>query len=199
MTTLSATYHTRETRPAPTDDDIYEILSNHRRRFALHHLKRQATPVTIGELAEQIAAWETHSSVEAISSSERKRVYTSLQQFHLPKMAAKGVIEYDSRTGTVELTEDAAKIDVYLEVVHGNDFPWSFYYVGLGILNALIIGLVWTRLIPMGNIPDLAWATFTISSFGVSSLIHSYYTHFTMHLGDDDVPPELIPRGDECA
>ena len=42
-----------------TEDELFDVLANQRRRFAVHLLKREEDDtIAIGEMAEQIAAWE---------------------------------------------------------------------------------------------------------------------------------------------
>ncbi len=102
---------------------IFDLLSNHRRRYAIHYCKREGEPVELGDLAEHVAAWELDKEVEELTSAERKRVYTSLQQTHLPTLAEAEMVEFDDRT--IELTEKANELDVYLDVVPGDSIPWG--------------------------------------------------------------------------
>jgi hypothetical protein len=74
-----------------SQNGAYDILSNERRRFVLSYLSRVDGPVELGELAEEIGRWETGS--ESLSRKERKRVYVSLYQTHIPRLADAGVIE----------------------------------------------------------------------------------------------------------
>ena len=87
-------------------DVAFEILTNPRRRYTMAYLRSQDEPVPIGELAEVVAAWERDTSVELVSSKERKSVYTSLYQTHLPKMADAGVVDYDARSQEVRYWSD---------------------------------------------------------------------------------------------
>lgn len=83
-------------------DQIFGILGNERRRYALAYLSRQAGSVTMSDLSERIAAWECGKQPKQISSKERKRVYVSLYQCHLPKMADASAISYDKDRGKIE-------------------------------------------------------------------------------------------------
>lgn len=47
-----------ETSGPLTTDEVFEILSNHRRRYALNHLERNGERTSLGELSENVAAWE---------------------------------------------------------------------------------------------------------------------------------------------
>lgn len=173
-----------------TADDAFEVLSNQRRRYAIHYLKMQDQQVELGDLSEHIASWENETSVSEVNSAERKRVYTSLQSHHLPKMNEQGIVNYDRRAGVVELTDSAADLEVYLDVVHGRDIPWSQYYLGLGAVNAGLVAAVFADAWPMVMLPDVAWAAFMITTIVASALVHIYHDSAN-RLGANDTPPEL--------
>jgi len=108
-------------------DDMFDVLSNHRRRRVLTYLESNET-AAVGELAEHIASIENKKPVSALSSQERKRVYIALYQSHLSKMAAAGVVDYDKNRGTVSLTEDATELCSLLESPVRSR-RWSAYYL----------------------------------------------------------------------
>lgn len=87
-------------------DDIFHLLQNSRRRDVLAYLE-ETEQTTLRELAEHIAARENGLSVAELRSDQRKRVYISLYQMHLPKLTAHGVIDYDKSRGTVALRDDS--------------------------------------------------------------------------------------------
>jgi hypothetical protein len=93
---------------------IFEILKNDRRRAVLRYMGEVDSEVRLGELAEQIAAWECDKDVAQITSSERKRVYVGLYQSHLPKMADVGAISYNKPRGKIEPGEHMAFFEEYL-------------------------------------------------------------------------------------
>jgi hypothetical protein len=85
-------------------DDVFELLGNERRRHVIALLTespRDGEMWTLGDLAEEIAAVETGTSVSQLSSQQRRRVYISLYQGHLPTLDGAGVIDYDDRSGDV--------------------------------------------------------------------------------------------------
>jgi len=172
-------------------DDCFDLLSNHRRRYALHYLKSNGDDATLGELSDQIAAWENDIDVEEVSYDERKRVYTSLQQVHLPRMDDMKIVEFDDREGTVEVGPVAEELDIYLEVVQGRDIPWSTFYLGLAALNALLVGGAAIGLPVLGSIPGIGIALFAVTSFSVASLAHVYINRTEMRLDGQEEPPEL--------
>lgn len=171
-------------------DDIYEVLSNRRRRFVIHYLQRNGPRAALGTLAEHVAAWENGIDVAAVGSDARKNVYTSLQQFHLPKMEDLNLVIFDQRAGEVELADDADDVDLYLEVVQGYDVPWSLYYLGVGgLTGAVTLGHA-LGLPVLAGVTDVAWAAFTVVAIATLALVHTYYTR-GMRLGSEGSPPEV--------
>lgn len=146
MGTETQTTTTETNRPpeggGPSKGELFEALSNDRRRETLRYLLRQDDGrSTKGEVARHIAAQETDKSVEQVSSDERKRVYIALHQTHLPKLNDLGLVEYDSSQGALQVTEVGEGLPVYLDLATDEaetDRPWGRYYVGLGLLGLAI-------------------------------------------------------------
>lgn len=179
-----------ETGVGVSEDELFDVLSNKRRRFAVHLLKREEEGVEIGRMAEQIAAWENDIGMAEISGTERKRVYTALQQSHLPKMDRAGVVEFDKARGTIEPTPALDAVDLYLDVVEESEIPWNEYYLGLSAVGAVLVVAVWMEVWPFVLLPDLAWTLAFVLAFGFSALVHKYYTTH-LEVGSTEKPPEL--------
>jgi len=158
----------QEKYDAPEKDELYDLLSSHRRRYVLHACKQHEGPVTLSELAEQIAAWEHDKTVEEITSTERKRVYTSLQQTHLDRMEAADMIRYEG--DEIELTEGTEALDIYLDIVPPQSIPWGMYYLGVSVLSAIVLAGVWVGFVPTGTVPELGWAAIVLAVFLLSSI-----------------------------
>jgi DNA-binding transcriptional ArsR family regulator len=169
-------------------DELFHILRNRRRRFALHLLKHESSSVDVGELATQVAAWENDVSVEAVSSKQRRRVYNALQQTHVPKLEAAGVVEVERRE--VELTDRADELDIYLEVVPGADIPWSEYYLALGGVSLAVLIAVALGVGPFAALSGVGVGIFAVVAFLVSAAANYYYQHESL-LGGNERPPEL--------
>ncbi len=169
------------------------MLADKRRRYAIHYLKQRREPVSVRELAEQVAAWENQKSVDALRSQERKRVYIALYQSHLPSMDAAGLVDYDGDAGTVELAAAIEARDVYLEIVPKADVPWSLYYVGLAAANLLLLGLAWLDVRPFTAVPDLGWGLVVLVTFAASAFAQTVSAR-RMRLGDEGPPPDLVGR-----
>jgi DNA-binding transcriptional ArsR family regulator len=176
--------------PNLSRDLVFATLSNARRRYVLHYLKRHDGPATIRELAEQIAAWENETAMAEVTYKQRKRVYTSLHQTHLPKLADAGFIQSERSWEEITLSDRAAELEVYLEVVPEDDIPWSDFYLGLaGVGIALVAGL-WFGAYPLTLLSDLAWAGIFAVALFVVAAVHAYDSRRHL-LGGTEAPPEV--------
>jgi len=102
--------------------------------------------VRMRELAEQVAAWEHDTTLHALTSQERQRVYIPLYQSHLPKLDEVGVIDYNQSRGVVERTSLADQLDPYLDGSSEEagetetDSGWNAYYLAAAGVSALLLG-----------------------------------------------------------
>lgn len=173
-------------------DVVLEVLSNKRRRFVIHFLKQRGSEsVTVSELAEQVAGWEYNKEIEALTHRERKRVRNALRQFHLPKMAECGFIEFDPQRGTVSLTESASNTEFYIDSLTGRKLPWGVYYLGLSALSAICLVGLWLNVSAFGSLAPLAFSVFFVTTLTVSSLGHFYDNYYRMRLGAGSKPTEV--------
>lgn len=125
-----------------SQDTLFSLLSNPRRRFVLQYLNRVDEPVTLQDLATEVAAWENETDPENLTDKQQKRLYVSLYQTHIPKLEEAGIIEYDSDSGEITLTNQAGDLNRYL---HGNveeGRRWELYYLGLALAGVVIYGAV---------------------------------------------------------
>lgn len=134
-------------------DHIFSMLGNSRRRIVLQYLREQGSRVTIGSLAEHIAALENECSPESLSARERKRAYVGLYQCHLPKLDDLDIIEFDKDRGTLELGPNAPLLESYLYQVPEEPSPWPVYYMSLAgvgmttLLGTSAMGLLTTQFV----------------------------------------------------
>lgn len=131
-------------------DVVFEILKNSRRREVIRFLREHDGQVALGELAEHIAALENDTTVEALTSTQRKRVYVGLYQCHLPKMDDVGVVEFDQNRGRVRLSDDTETFERYLDAPAADSrIRWHRYYAGVSAVGG--VGLV---SVPVLSPPD---------------------------------------------
>lgn len=160
-----------------SEGDIFEVLSNQRRRHIVRTLKTSAESMfEVGDLAERIAAREEGINVTEVSYDQRKSVYTALHQSHLPKMDELGIVEFDKDRGTVEPTAALEEVELYLEVVRKRDIPWSEYYLGLSAVSLALLSAAWVEAWPLSAFSGLEVGLLIAVSFLVSAAVHTYYT-----------------------
>ena len=173
--------------------EIFEMLSNKRRRYVLHYLKQRDTAdrVPVRAVVDHVTSWETGVPIEQLSSNDRKSVYTSLKQTHLPRLADLGVIVYEEDRGFVTLTDEADELQLYLEYVPADDISWSQFYLGLSAVSAFLAGAVFFEAPLIGAIGWSTVAVIIVALFAVSSLVHTYHIH-AHRIG----APEMIENSD---
>jgi len=156
-----------------TQDTVFDVLSSARRRYVLYYLQQSDDPVDINELARQVAAWENDTDVENLTDQQRKRVYISLYQTHLPKLDSIGIVEYDKESGEVALTDKAHVVDSYLDGTES--IPWQTLYMGLSALSAILLALVWFEVGVFGTVPAVVVGLVITAGFAVSAITHYLY------------------------
>ncbi|RDI71107.1 DUF7344 domain-containing protein [Halopelagius longus] len=77
-----------------TEDEYYRLLSDERRRIVLQTLTDLELPLSVSELAREVAERETESDAGA-SVPEIRSVETDLHHVHLPLLDDHGIVEYD--------------------------------------------------------------------------------------------------------
>jgi hypothetical protein len=159
----------------PTDE-MFALLSNGRRRHVLRFLQSNGGEIKLRELATAIAAEENGVEPVEVTYTQRKRLYTSLYQSHLPRMERSGVIEYDRNSGLVTLAAAAGDFDAYLEVVGENEFTWSEFYLGLTGLFAAVTLAYATGTPPFAALgPAVVMGAMTVLLL-IASAAHVRYT-----------------------
>ncbi|WP_115863543.1 DUF7344 domain-containing protein [Halorussus litoreus] len=173
-----------------SQDEVFEVLKSPRRRYALYYLRREGGESDLSDLTEQVAAWENETTVAALSTEQRKRVYISLYQTHLPKLDEANIVEYDRDEGVVRLADRASDVDIYLGNVSREQFPWDRYYLALVGISGVLVAAAWLEIAPFAAVPGLVLATVILIAFGLSAIVH--YLGYRRG-GDLGAPPELAP------
>lgn len=174
-----------------TREEVLEVLSNQRRRYALHYLKWYGEETTLRDLAEHVAAWENETEVDLLTYADRKRVQNALHQFHLPKMDDRGFVDYDARRGRVKLSRQTEETDFYVDVLPSRDVPWGLYYLSLSGLSLVVFAGAALSLPPFSFFSPLSWCLFLVVVLSVSSVGHFYDNYYRMRLGAREHPPEV--------
>ncbi|MFP4174353.1 MAG: hypothetical protein ACLFSW_01050 [Halobacteriales archaeon] len=151
---------------------VYEILSSERRRHAIDYLRANENGVEVTDIAEYIAEKETGESPPPKDS--RKTVYVSLHQTHLPKMDDLDIVNYDTDTKEVTLSDSFRDVAVYMEVVPGTEISWSEYYLAVGLVG---LATVFAHIAGAPVISDIGieyWAVFYLIVVSLSALYQTF-------------------------
>lgn len=125
-----------------SEETVFDVLSSPRRRYLLYYLRTVGGTAELNEIAQQVAAWENEIEVEAVERQQRKRVYVSLYQSHVPRLTEVGIIEYDADAGVVALADGAETIDVFLAGRRDSTRRWVWYYLAAAATSTLLVGVV---------------------------------------------------------
>lgn len=107
--------------PPLSQDALFNALASRRSRYILHHLRSEETPVTLADLVDIVAAWETDKSIDLVSDEHRHNVSMSLQHTQLPKLAMAGLVQYDDERELVDKGVHAEQADAYLDIAVERD------------------------------------------------------------------------------
>lgn len=92
------------TRSIGDPDDVFNALSDARRRHALYYL-REHESAPLDELADVIAGWLTVDRVMITTPKRRERIRINLHHVHLPMLDDIGFLAYDRDTNRVEISD----------------------------------------------------------------------------------------------
>lgn len=177
---------------------VFTILGSSRRRYALHYLRRVDGPVTIRDLSEQLAAWETGKERTAVRPKERKRLYTALHQTHLPRMDRLGVVEYDQNRGIVTLSDTSVIFDRYLDTARvDNAFPWEWVSLAIGGVLAAVLGVAFLGVAPFSQVSASVYATVAVVvlvTTAAAQVLINYHRWQNEKALEPSRPPAEIPN-----
>ncbi|MFC4553018.1 MULTISPECIES: DUF7344 domain-containing protein [Halorussus] len=107
--------------PPLSQDNVFDALSSRRSRYVLVHLREEDGAVSLDELADVVAAWETGKAIDLVSEEHRERVFTSLAHSQLPKLSMMGLVKYDEQDLLVDRGPHAEQADAYLDIAVERD------------------------------------------------------------------------------
>ena len=176
---------TETSESEPSDDEVFELLSNQRRRFVLHYLRRNPeASVSLSTLSERVAGWEHDTDPAELAYSERKSVRNSLHQFHLPKLADAGIVTYDEQAGEISL-EDPTVVDAYHTV--SDDGPSVSRTTCVAGVSTTAVGVLGLAAGATGAGGALAWAIVALAVVIATATV--YQARGTADVADGP-PPE---------
>ena len=120
MTAIPHTLWSRDNSVRLTVEDAVSVITNSRRRHIITLIEDRDGKMSVGELAEAIAAIEADKKIPEVSSEERKNVYIALTQLHLETLEENGAVTYHERSKHVhrgDTTSGLAELIHHLESV----------------------------------------------------------------------------------
>jgi DNA-binding transcriptional ArsR family regulator len=173
-------------------DELFQILSNSRRRYIIYYLSQEGNELSLKELATKIAAVESGVPESDITSEERQRVYISLYQTHLPKLEDADIVTYDENERTVALTDDVLDSGFFWmdDVDEEEPTSWLRYYLALSAVSWVLVGGVWLSL-PLFSL--LGWrGVALVVSLGLLAVVVAQYFDERASTTDRDAGYELL-------
>ncbi len=154
-------------RSVLSEVEVYQVLSNARRREALAELWTQSEAFPLRELSERIAA--TESGERPAPRAHRESVYNTLHQTHLPKMDDLGLVVYDPDRKLVSARPEARHLGRYMDVTTRAGVTWGEYYRALGVVGLFATVASLASLPGFAAVDPLVPATVFLVCFAVSA------------------------------
>lgn len=175
-----------------SQDTVFDLLSNTRRRYLLKRLNEVDGQMDLGDLSTEVAAMENDISPDEVSTQQRKRTYVSLYQTHVPKLVEAGVIQYDQDAGTVALDTGVEEIAAYFGT-EPDVRPWHRLYVatsvvGLSLYLVSIVALEAIDPILVGAVVLFVFAGISVWHFASAELNRSNNLDIPVHVNRRDEP-----------
>ncbi|ADJ13961.1 DUF7344 domain-containing protein [Halalkalicoccus jeotgali] len=176
--------HQSQEIDAPSRDELFQLLSNQRRREVLRYFSTHSEDVELRALADWVAAQEYDTTIDQLTAKQRQRVYISLYQTHIPTLVDHDCIEYNRSTGLVRRTDRIDDIDRHLKLesltrsdpsILSSPFAWlpslaSQYTVPLIISGCFVLLLGWFSVVSPLFLLTISWV-------GLFSYLVLYHMH----------------------
>lgn len=126
-----------------TQAELFDVFSNARRRRTVQYLKRRGGSCSLAPLVQQVAAWENETDPENVTRTQRRRVYISLYQTHLPMLEDHGIVNWDPDDHAIDLLPSEELFEPYLDRRLDGQRSWHWIYAGVTTLAAVVLVLSW--------------------------------------------------------
>ncbi|RDI73017.1 hypothetical protein DWB78_04965 [Halopelagius longus] len=99
---------------------MFDVLTDQRRRFAIRCLIEYDTPMTLADLADEVAVREEERPLSEIPAEDVMQVYLSLYHAHIPKLVDVGVADYSQEQDLVYF-EESQRIERILDALPADE------------------------------------------------------------------------------
>lgn len=152
--------------------ELFDVFSNARRRMAVRYLASQNGACDLSSVVEQVAAWENDVEATDVTRPQRRRVYISLYQTHLPMLADHGIVDWDPEAHRIELECNKRRFEPYLGRLDDGRRTWARTYAALTTGAVVSVSAVFLIAGPNSS-TLLALATMAFASlFLIAATVH---------------------------
>lgn len=153
--------------------ELFDVFSNARRRQTVRYLKRQGGACDLAPLVEQVAAWENGIPTDEVTRTQRRRVYISLYQTHLPMLEDHAIVNWDPDAHTITLLPSNDVFEPYLDRRLDHQRPWHQFYATITALGAIAFVLSWLSVGPItASVAPLVVLLLCLATLAVSVVQH---------------------------
>lgn len=99
----------------PSVDDLFDVLTDVRRRHVLTILAGRDASMAVDALARTVAGRVHDADPASLDESRIRDVHVALHHVHLPKLDEVGLVDYDRDDGAVETTGTADAVPIEIE------------------------------------------------------------------------------------
>lgn len=92
-------------------DAVFDCLAHPRRRYVLRRLRDVAVPLSLTDLAADVATWEASVPRSDVDEETIREVRLVLYHCHIPKLTEADLVEYDRDRGVIEIGEYPAELE----------------------------------------------------------------------------------------
>lgn len=179
-----------------TERLVAEVLLNRRRRHVLYYVTERSGPVSVKNLALQVAAWERSTTPNEVPTAHGESVSSSLRRTHLPYLEARGFVTYDRHGDRVTGTVD----DPTVELCVANDpratVAWHKVYLVLTVISTLLLGLAQVGVPPFDDLRPLTTAALIVAMFATASVAY-WFDVYRWRRRNEGNPPDFLVSVDE--
>ena len=150
------------------EHEIHDVLRNERRTHLLTILQQERETLPLREISEQVAALETGKTPPP--RNIRESVYNSLHQTHLPKLDRMDIITYECDRKLVTLASQSEQVSLYMETVPEYGITWATYYLAIGSLALVVVGLASVSIPVFAVLPVAIWTSLFLGLLLLSAL-----------------------------
>lgn len=91
-------------------DELFDVLSDTRRRFVLDLLIEQSEPIAMADIAAEITRWERDLPRSQVANEGVNSRYIELYHVHVPKMEAVGLVAHNQDTNTIGFVDGSREV-----------------------------------------------------------------------------------------